>query len=97
MGMKIMYYEERTNPSSLWNFNFDGACNKDGNRVGVLFIYPQWKEFPHGFRIEFECRNNVAEYEAPILGLDTARKMGIRLLKIFGESDLIVNQVKDIY
>jgi hypothetical protein len=38
----------------------------------------------------------VAEYEALVLGLDTARKMDIILSKIFGNFNLIMNQVKEV-
>ena len=41
--------------------------------------------------------NNMAEYSALILGLELARKMGIKTLKVIGYSDLIVNQVKGVY
>jgi ribonuclease HI len=41
--------------------------------------------------LTFECTNNVVEYEALILGLERTRRMGIKLLKIFGDFDLRVN------
>ena len=42
----------------------------------------------------FEATNNVAEYEALLLGIKIAKDMGIKLLNIKGDSDLIVQQVK---
>ncbi|KAH9323479.1 hypothetical protein KI387_018118, partial [Taxus chinensis] len=42
----------------------------------------------------FSYSNNTAEYEALIHGLHWARKKGINILQVFGDSELIVNQVK---
>ena len=36
----------------------------------------------------------MAEYEALLLGIEVAKKMGIKFLSIKGDSDLIVQQVK---
>ena len=38
----------------------------------------------------------MAKYEALLLGLKQGQKMGIRLLKVFGDSELVVNQVRDL-
>jgi len=40
----------------------------------------------HGF-------NNVAEYQALILGLQMAMAMGIKDLDVYGDSQLILNQL----
>ncbi|MFQ5330449.1 MAG: ribonuclease HI family protein [Thermodesulfobacteriota bacterium] len=41
--------------------------------------------------------NNVAEYEALILGLESASEMGGRKIAIFADSELMVKQVKGEY
>jgi len=38
--------------------------------------------------------NNVAEYNALLIGLQLAHEMGVRYLKAYADSKLIVNQVK---
>jgi ribonuclease HI len=47
--------------------------------------------------LEFEATNNVAEYEALALGLEAARKMNITQLAVFGDSELVVQQVRNVY
>jgi ribonuclease HI len=42
------------------------------------------------FKLEFETTNNVAEYEALILGLRAAKDMGIEEISVFGDAELIV-------
>ena len=43
------------------------------------------------------CSNNIAEYNALLIGLQLAHEMGVRYLKAYGDSKLIVNQVKREY
>jgi hypothetical protein len=78
----------------LWTMQFDGAWSRFGSGVGVVLITPSGMVFPYSFHLEFDCTNNMAEYEALLLGLQRARKMGIKQLKVEGDSKLIVNQVK---
>jgi ribonuclease HI len=47
--------------------------------------------------MEFETTNNIAEYEAMVLGLRATKDMAIVFLTAFGDSDLVINQVKNIY
>jgi len=49
--------------------------------------------YPFSYRLEFPCTNNMAEYEALLLGLNKARKMGLKCLRVEGDSELIVKQV----
>jgi ribonuclease HI len=46
------------------------------------------------YKLEFEATNNAAEYEALILGPDATRKMKITKMVVFGDSELVVQQVK---
>ena len=48
---------------------------------------------PLSCRLEFECTNNMAEYEACIAGLEIALKKGIRNIQVFGDSALLIYQV----
>ena len=43
------------------------------------------------------CSNNVTEYNDLLIGLQLAHKMGVRYLEAYGDSKLIVNQVKGEY
>lgn len=41
--------------------------------------------------------NNIAEYSALIKGLEKARSLGIKKLKVFLDSELLVRQVNGVY
>ena len=45
------------------------------------------------YKLDFQCSNNEAEYEALILGLIAAEKHSIKKIRIRGDSKLIVKQV----
>jgi ribonuclease HI len=47
------------------------------------------------FKFEFETTNNVVEYEALILGLEATKRMKFQNVTIFGDSELIIHQVKN--
>ena len=46
------------------------------------------------FKLEFPCSNNMAEHEAYLTGLATALEMGVKHLKVLGDSNLVVCQTK---
>ena len=48
-------------------------------------------------RVEKVYSNNQVEYEALVLGLEILLRMGIRNVEIFGDSQLVTNQVKGQY
>ena len=48
-------------------------------------------------RFGFKASYNEAEYEALIVGLRLARELQVYNVKIFSNSQLVVNQVNDIY
>ena len=46
------------------------------------------------FKLNFPCTNNIAEYEAYLTGLVVVREMGIKHLRVIGDSNLVVCQAK---
>lgn len=76
---------------------FDGACSKNGSCIGVIIETLKSKIHPHAFKFQFECTNNEAEYEALIKGLELTMNMGIRCLYVFGDSRILINQIKNKY
>ncbi|KAJ9189416.1 hypothetical protein P3X46_000712, partial [Hevea brasiliensis] len=85
---------EEEGPANVWEMYFDGAVNLSGNGIGVVLISPDGKHFPIAVKLRFDCTNNVAEYEACVMGLQAAIEMKIRKLEVYGDSALIIYQVK---
>jgi ribonuclease HI len=83
--------------TSVWKMFFDGASSSIGAGAGVVFRSPSQETISLSYKMEFEVINNVAEYEALVLGLRAAKEMEIREIAVFGDAELIVQQVKNIY
>ncbi|XP_077249077.1 uncharacterized protein LOC143888501 [Tasmannia lanceolata] len=74
---EIMDIEEET-PSTKWLMYFDRAVNNQGQGVGAVLISPKKEYIPISIKLQFECTNNMAEYEACIAGLEAALALQVR-------------------
>jgi ribonuclease HI len=73
---------------------FDGSKRIQGAGAGVVLISPQGDKLKYVLRMSFsQASNNEAEYEALLHGMKMAKACGITRLKIFGDSNLVVQQV----
>lgn len=79
--------------SQVWDIFFDGACLRETARAGVVLISLKQESINLSFKMAFQVTNNIAEYEALILGLNATKDKGIRNIKVFGDVDLIIQQV----
>ena len=77
----------------VWKLYFDGANSKEGNGAGVLLVSPEGSLIHLSFKLKFEETNNVEEYVALHLGLQTTTNMRIECLTIHGDSHLIVKKI----
>ncbi|KAL0410876.1 UNVERIFIED_CONTAM: hypothetical protein Slati_3677300 [Sesamum latifolium] len=80
-----------------WKMYFDGASHKEGAGAGVIFITSDGEVLPYSFTLTQNCSNNVAEYQALILGLEMAVDIKQLHLKVFGDSKLVINQLLRLY
>jgi len=78
----------------LWCMEFDGSVNKLGAGAGV-WIYNKQDNSAEGraYRLNFRCTNNMAEYEALLLGIKLVRSLQVTKISVMGDSDLIIQQV----
>ena len=75
----------------LWTMFFDGASSKEGLGVGVVFVSPEKNTFRYSFTLNFSYTNNIAKYEALLLGLKAAAHHGIKKLHAIGDSKLVIS------
>ena len=71
----------------------DGESNALRREVGAVLISPKGNDYPFTAKLSFNCTNNVAEYEACVLGLQAAIEKKIKSLKVYGESALVICQL----
>jgi ribonuclease HI len=80
--------------SSVWTMYFDRSKRVQGAGAGVVLISPQGDKLKYVLRMSFpQASNNEAEYEAMLHGTKMAKACGETRLKIFGDSNLVVQQV----
>ncbi|MCI69346.1 RNA-directed DNA polymerase (Reverse transcriptase), partial [Trifolium medium] len=79
-------------PGARWKLVFDGASNALGHGIGAVLISPRDTYTPLTTRVLFDCTNNIAEYEACIMGLQAAIELRIKILEVYGDSALVIYQ-----
>jgi len=82
------------NNENMWTLFFDGASNALGHGIGAVLISPTRQYIPMTTRLCFDCTNNTAEYEACVMGIRAAIEFGAKCLEVYGDSALVVQQVK---
>ncbi len=106
-----LFDSEKTLPSGKQQSDYgvmfcDGASSGNPGNSGigvVIYLTGQDMHIEHAkesIRISEYigiATNNVAEYSAFIKGLEKARSLGIKKIRIFLDSELLVRQVNGIY
>ncbi|XP_012442093.1 uncharacterized protein LOC105767126 [Gossypium raimondii] len=93
----LMYISEKENNSSKeksWKMSFDGASNALGNGIGVVLVSLEGDHYPLIARLNFFCTNNIAKYEACIMGLHAAIRRKIKILEVHGDSALVIYEIR---
>ena len=65
--------------------------------VGLIFTTLEVEILRYSLSPLKPWANNEAEYEALIAGMELAIKMGIKSLHVYGDSQLIINQVEGTF
>jgi ribonuclease HI len=58
-----------------------------------MLVSPSNASFDFSSRLKTYCTNNQAEYEALLFGLELLNYMGVKHVKAFGDSQLVVQQI----
>jgi acyl dehydratase/ribonuclease HI len=88
-----------TKLEGAYTANIDGAArgNPGPASYGVVLRRPDGKPLESLGKYIGRHTNNVAEYYALIAALDYAAANGIKRLRVYSDSQLIVNQIKGLY
>ena len=90
--------------ASLWSMDFDGTVGREGVGIGIWIHSPVFapNKVPsnvrvYSYKLAFDCSNNEVEYEALIAGLKILRKLNAKRISVYGDSELVIKQVKGEY
>ncbi|KAK4727398.1 hypothetical protein R3W88_032315 [Solanum pinnatisectum] len=86
-----------TKELTVWTMFFDRSACRARAGAGVVLISPERLILPFLFVLGETCPNNAAEYQALIVGLKMASDMKIPQLDVYGDSQLIINQLLGSY
>ncbi|KAK5835267.1 hypothetical protein PVK06_010954 [Gossypium arboreum] len=78
----------------IWKLNFDGASNVVSNGIKAVLVSSNGDHYPFTSKLDFDCTNNMAEYEACIMGIYAAIERKIKVLEVYGDSALVIYQLK---
>jgi ribonuclease HI len=89
----------RAPEEGFWRLHCDGASrgNPGPAGAGIVLHDPQGRLRVNTGRYLGETTNNVAEYQALLLGLAEARKIAVHKIRIFADSELMVKQLTGRY
>lgn len=84
--------------------DFDEEVGKEGAGIGIWICSPVFlpNKVPSNvivcsYKLAFDCSNNEAGYEALIAGLKILKKLKEKRILVYGDSELVIKQVKGEY
>jgi ribonuclease HI len=72
-----------------WTLYFDGSVCNEGQGIGIMLVSPS--------NVSIDFSNNQAEYEVLLFGLELLNCMGVKHVKAFGDSQLVVQHILEEY
>ena len=85
--------DEPTNPNSVWSLRIDGSSNMNGSGTDVILDSQIGENISYALGLKFPASNNEAEYKALLAKIRLVKKIRAEQLKIYSDSQLVVNQV----
>jgi len=85
--------DKPVNKPLFWSFYFDGSKSNDNAGARCILVNTEGEKMMFSCRLEFECTNNIAEYEALIQGISKEIGLNIQYLKVFGDFEIVIKQV----
>ena len=85
----IIQFEDPT-----WIVHCDGAWGMAGAGIAAILMPPKGPKLRYVARLEFPMTNNIAEYEAVLLGLRKLGALGVRRCIVKSDSQVVVGHIK---
>ena len=85
--------EEANKDAEAWTVFCDGSWGTFGAGAAAVLVAPSKVRTCYATRLDFRCTNNIAEYEALLLGLRKLKAMGIRRAVLKTDSQVISGHI----
>jgi ribonuclease HI len=95
-------WQQEESPEKVWTIHYDGAWCHAGVGAATIITSPTGVKYRYAARLSFalesdRCTNNIAEYEAVILGLRKLRALGVTTCIVRIDSKVVADQVEKEY
>jgi ribonuclease HI len=91
------YQEETNKDAEVWTVFCDGSWGTFEAGAAAVLVAPSKVKTCYATRLDFSCTNNIAEYEALLLGLRKLKAMGIRRAVLKIDSQVISGHIDKSY
>ena len=81
-------------PGKKWTMRFNGSATTTLNGLRVVLSCKDRDTMPLSFKLGFSCSNNATEYEAYLIRLTIALSIGVKHIRVLGDSNFVISQVK---
>jgi ribonuclease HI len=85
--------EEANKDAEAWTVFCDGSWGTFGAGAAAVLVAPSKVRTCYAVKLDFSCTNNIAEYEALLLGLWKLKAMGIRRVVLKTDSQVISGHI----
>jgi len=82
--------KDENETAGLWSLYFDGSAGREGAGAGIWITSPNKESKFLSYKWNFDCTNNMAEYESMILGLEALLKLKARNIVVCGDSKMVI-------
>ncbi|XP_068318114.1 uncharacterized protein [Pyrus communis] len=82
---------------NYWTMHFDGSSIATSAGVGIVIQSLDHYRWCFSLKLDFNCTNNQAEYEAFIIGLHVLHDLRVARVLVLGDSELVINQLNGIF
>ena len=82
---------------NFWTIYFDGSSPAISAGVGIVIQSLEHQRWYFSLKLDFNCTNNQAEYEAFVIGLSILHDLRAPRVLVISESELVINQVNDTF
>ena len=81
-------------PGKKWTMRFDGSITTTSKGLEVVLSCEDGDTMPLSFKHGFSYLNNAVKYETYLTRLTIALSIGVKHIRVLGNSNLVVSQVK---
>lgn len=79
---------------NFWTTYFNRLSAITSASVGMIIQLPKWQRWLFTFKLDFDCTNNQAEYEALVISLGMVHNRKVTRVLVLGNLKVVINQIK---